>query len=52
MLTAFKLKWACIKIFSIAGGAETLKDVGDHPDYQTKIWSGSETPAHLSEDFF
>jgi len=33
MLTAFRIQWASIRIFSLAGGAESLDDVGDHPDY-------------------
>jgi hypothetical protein len=46
MLTAFKLQWACIKIFSIAGGAEVFKDVGDHPDYldENLEWIGCPHP--------
>ncbi|KAK5656460.1 hypothetical protein OQA88_4843 [Cercophora sp. LCS_1] len=47
MLTAFKLQWACIKIFSIAGGAEALKDVGDDPDYldENLEWIGNPRPS-------
>ncbi|KAK3360467.1 hypothetical protein B0T25DRAFT_578394 [Lasiosphaeria hispida] len=46
MLTAFKLQWACIKIFSIASGAEALKDVGGHPDYldENLEWIGYPHP--------
>lgn len=33
MLTAFKLQLATIKIYSIAGAANLLRDVGDHPNY-------------------
>jgi hypothetical protein len=46
MLTAFKLQWASIKIYSISGGAEALKDVGDHPDYldENLEWIGCPRP--------
>ncbi|KAK0652832.1 hypothetical protein B0T16DRAFT_455178 [Cercophora newfieldiana] len=33
MLAALRIQWAVIKILSIAGGVESLEDVGDHPDY-------------------
>ncbi|KAK0753546.1 hypothetical protein B0T18DRAFT_397130 [Schizothecium vesticola] len=33
MLAAFRIQWAAIKILAMAGGAESLDDVGDHPDY-------------------
>ena len=33
MLAAFRIQWAVIKILAMAGGAESLDDVGDHPDY-------------------
>jgi hypothetical protein len=46
MLAAFKLQWATIMIYSIAGGAESLKDVGDHPDYldENLEWLGCPLP--------
>ena len=47
MLIAFKLQWATIKIYAIAGGAESLKDVGDHPDYldENLEWLGCPQPS-------
>lgn len=33
MLAAFQIKWTAVKILAMAGGAESLRDVGDHPDY-------------------
>ena len=33
MLAAFRIQWAAINILAMAGGAESLDDVGDHPDY-------------------
>jgi hypothetical protein len=47
MVTAFELQWASIKIYSIAGGAEALKDVGDHPDYldEDLEWIGCPRPS-------
>jgi hypothetical protein len=33
MLAALQIQWAAIKILAMAGGAESLDDVGDHPDY-------------------
>lgn len=30
MLTPFKLQWAVIKIYAVAGGVESLRDVGEH----------------------
>ena len=46
MLAAFKLQWATIMIYSIAGGAESLKDVGDDPDYldENLEWLGCALP--------
>lgn len=47
MLTAFKLRWAVSKIYSIAGGVEALKDVGDHPEYldENLEWIGRPEPS-------
>lgn len=36
MLAAFRIQWAAIKNLAMAGGAESLDDVGDHPDYLDK----------------
>ncbi|KAK3323824.1 hypothetical protein B0T19DRAFT_463706 [Cercophora scortea] len=42
MLAAFRIKWAAINILSMAGGAESLDDVGDYPEYldENLNWMG------------
>ncbi|KAK3306111.1 uncharacterized protein B0T15DRAFT_218547 [Chaetomium strumarium] len=42
MLAAFRIQWATVKILSLAGGAESLDDVGDSPDYldENLNWMG------------
>lgn len=46
MLTAFKLQWAAIKIYAIAREVESLKNVGDHPEYldEELEWLGRPMP--------
>ncbi|KAH6635463.1 hypothetical protein B0J18DRAFT_418863 [Chaetomium sp. MPI-SDFR-AT-0129] len=42
MLAALQIQWAAIKIVAMAGGVESLDDVGDHPEYldQNLNWLG------------
>jgi len=54
MLSTFRIQWAAIKILSLAGGAESLDDVGDSPDYldENLNWMGDVKRGMTASDLF